>query len=243
MSDKAKEILDAVSQLYPNGFDGFDDSKKVPPETYEDYVDSISSEMERTGRDFTIHSEEELGIAASHFREKKQQVEARANARNKCLHALDEIRREGIFEEMGVSKKSQTRLILEITQALKEGFGPLAQQLADELPEDDPSTLELKTALFDAMTPEEIAEWEAGQTDPAPEILRVEKRQILKAAYQTHSITEEEIDAIITNLEDRIDWKHATHVSQDHPLVSELATALELSEAEVQALFELAQVL
>lgn len=93
------------------------------------------------------------------------------------------------------------------------------------------------------MTPEELAEWEAGQTDPAPVILRVEKRQILKAAYQAHGITEEQIDAIITDPEDRIDWRHATHVSQDHDLIGALQQALGLTDAEVQALFELAQTL
>lgn len=146
---QGKHILDAISELYPDGFDGFDDSKKVPPESYADYVDSVSSQIEKTGQEFTIHSEDEMERAARRFRRKREKQTERASARSKCLEVLDKISRRGLLSGSVTERRSKISAMLEIRYALLEGDKELARQLVEELPDDGDPATGLKAALQD----------------------------------------------------------------------------------------------
>ena len=78
----------------------------------------------------------------------------------------------------------------------------------------------------------------------------VTKRQALLAMFGLKGIRDDQIDALINAIPDedaryraKVDWAGSAAIESDSPTVLMLAAALELSEADLAALFEYAQAL
>ena len=78
----------------------------------------------------------------------------------------------------------------------------------------------------------------------------VTKRQALLAMFDLKGIRDDQIDAMINAIPDentryraKVDWAGSVSIESDSPTVLMLAAALELSEADLAALFDYAQAL
>ena len=78
----------------------------------------------------------------------------------------------------------------------------------------------------------------------------VTKRQALLAMFDLKGIRDDQIDALINAIPDedaryraKVDWAGSAAIESDSPTVLMLAAALELSEADLAALFDYAQAL
>ena len=80
--------------------------------------------------------------------------------------------------------------------------------------------------------------------------ITITKRQALLALFDLRGIKDTDIDAQIDQIADetqryraRVDWQGAASIESDSPTVQMLAASLDLSEGDLQALFEYAKAL
>lgn len=89
------------------------------------------------------------------------------------------------------------------------------------------------------MTPEEVAEWQAAQAEPQPVPRRITRRQGRLALLQAGML--DAVEQIMANPETpravRITYEDATEWWQGDAMIAEFAAALDLTDAQVDALF------
>ena len=90
----------------------------------------------------------------------------------------------------------------------------------------------------------------AGQVAKDAARVIVTKRQALLAMFDLKGIRDDQIDALLGGIPDedtryraKVDWAGSAAIESDSPTVLMLAAALELSEADLAALFDYAQAL
>jgi len=104
-------------------------------------------------------------------------------------------------------------------------------------------------SIGDGPTKQKVKEWlAAGNTpepaDPEPQVFPVvTMRQARLALHGAGLLTQVNSAVVAIGGEAAIEWEYATTVDRNSPLVASLATALNLSEQEIDALFEAAKTL
>ena len=169
------------------------------------------------------------------------------------LEPIDIIQRHQHNTSFPVPFEAPDQYVL-VTESERPAFDPATHKVVELAPVEAEGgylqkwkVVKLTKAELEQIEAERLA---AEQVAKDAALVIVTKRQALLAIFDLKGIRDDQIDALIGAIPDedtryraKVDWAGSAAIESDSPTVLMLAAALELSEADLAALFEYAQAL